>query len=187
MSSFAGYDLTTTEGLSAALGAIFQDPTLLPESFTTWLQNWTQNYMGTNVSIDQITGYSQNTTNSNQVQAEESTTSITYTNLTTPGPSISAVSDGLYAVTYGCAASISNSATRARINISVNGAAPDDTKTPQAYTANGSVVGISAAGQVRLSGGSGNSITLQYAVGSTGSGKTATFGNRYLTATRVSN
>ncbi len=97
------------------------------------------------------------------------------------------VANGNYIVTYGCAAMISSVNTRARANVSINGMPPDDTVTPQIYTSVASgMVGISAQTVLRFSAGLGNTIRLMYAVGSTGSGQTASFDKRYLSIVRVS-
>jgi hypothetical protein len=178
-------DLNDPLGLQAHLQTLFQDPTLFPDSFKSWLPN----HLSINppdINIDQINGYQQNSASAAQtVQVEETTGSVAYTNLTTPGPTLTKLGDGTFVVAYGCSAKISNSNTRARANIAINGVA-NDTITPQIYTSNsGGMVGCSATAVVALKGGvSGNTITLLYSVAVTGN--TGTFGARYLSAQRIS-
>ncbi len=169
------------------LEAILGDPTIFPDTF----KNWLPNYLGVNppdINIDQVNGYQENSATAGQtINLLETTTAISYTNLTTPGPLINGFTDGNYIVTYGCAAMISSVNTRARANVSINGMPPDDTVTPQIYTSVASgMVGISAQTVLRFSAGLGNTIRLMYAVGSTGSGQTASFDKRYLSIVRVS-
>jgi hypothetical protein len=169
------------------LDAILGDPTVFPDTF----KNWLPNYLGVNppdINIDQVNGYQENSATAGQtINLLETTTSISYTNLTTPGPLITGFTDGNYIVTYGCAAMISSAATRARANVSINSAPPDDNVTPQIYTSvSTGMVGISAQTVLRFSAGLGNTIRLLYAVGSSGTGQTATFDKRYLSIVRVS-
>lgn len=185
MSNFAGYDLSDISQKKDLLQELFSDPTLLPDSIKSWLPN----YLGTNppdIPIDNVVGFQQNAvTSAPVINAVETVQSVPYKDLTTVGPTLTGLSDGTYVVVYGCAAMISTGNSRARANISLNGALPDDTVTPQIYTqiATG-MVGLSTSTVVRLSAGLGNSIKLQYSSGALTSA-TATFDRRYLSATRI--
>ncbi len=168
------------------LEAILGDPTVFPDSF----KNWLPNYLGVNppdINVDQITGYSENTIQQDVVSATASTNSeLTYVSL--GGPELDGLSDGKYSVSYGAVAYTDTAGIRAKLNVSVNGAAPSDTATPQAYTWATNAVGIGVAGVViTLNAGSGNSLEVKYAVGTGGAPAVGTFDARYLSATRISN
>ncbi len=183
-------DLTDPSQLRDHLNTILSDPTLLPDKFLNWLPN----HLTLNppdINIDQINGYQENSSSGAQtIQPEETTTSASYTRLTTLGPVLQKLEDGLYIVAYGCSAKINNSNTRAKANVAINGVAIDGT-TPQIFTSNsGGMVGCSATATVRLDGGvSGNTLELMYAVGVAGGtpANTGTFGARYLNASRIAN
>jgi len=148
-------------------------------------------FLGNNLAlmipnIDQVPGYQAQTPyQAPPIAAEETTTSNTYTNLTTPGPLLTGLPDGKYTITWGASAKISSATTRARMSVSLNGGAVDNTL--QAYTSNtGGMTGISFSTSQTLQGQSGgNSIRCMYAQGSSGSA-TATFGSRWLIAIRIS-
>lgn len=134
------------------------------------------------IPIAQVTGYTDQTPFvATNIQAEESTTSTSYTNLTTPGPSLTNLPNGTYMVTWGCLAVCSAQTFRAVMALSINNASPDDTKRAQVNST--SLVGASNNSEFTLNMGlSGNSITAQYRVTAAGTG---IFGSRYLSATRI--
>ncbi len=183
-------DLSDPSQLRDHLNTLLSDPTLLPDKFLNWLPN----HLTLNppdINIDQINGYQENSSSGAQtITVEETTTSASYTNLTTLGPTLTKLEDGLYVVSYGMSAKINNVNTRAKANIAINGFA-SDANSPQVYTSNaGGMVGCSATATVRLEGGvAGNTLQLQYAVGVAGGtpANTGTFGQRYLNASRIAN
>jgi hypothetical protein len=139
-------------------------------------------------NINQIPGFQQTTPYVATTVAVEETRSVaTYGDMNTVGPSLTALPDGMYMVSYSAAAKISSGTTRARINIGINGALPDDTVTSLAYTSNVSgMVGISATSSVRIQGQTGgNTIKLMYAIGVGGTG-TGMWGARNLSAILIS-
>lgn len=144
------------------------------------------NYFTSNpfpIPISQVTGYTDQTpVVAPNISQEESTTSTSYVPLTTPGPVLTNLPNGIYQVTWGCMASCSAQTFRAVMGMSVNGAAPDDTKRAQVNST--SLTGCSIDTQLTLNMGiSGNSLTALYKVTAAG---TAIFGSRYLVATRIS-
>ena len=136
------------------------------------------------VPLEQITGYAQQTpVIAPNINQEETTTSTSYTALTTPGPLLTNLPNGIYEVSWGCLATCSAATFRSVMSVSINGNAPDDTKRAQVNSTN--LVGASCTAQYTLNmGSSGNSITAQYKLTSAGTG---TFGSRYLSATKISN
>lgn len=135
-------------------------------------------------NIDQIPGYSAQTPyQATPVNAEETTTSTSYVDLTTIGPKLSTLPDGKYQISWGSAAKTSNSGIRAKMSVSLNGAAVDNTL--QAYTLSTTSVGVSYTTTATLQGQTGgNTITCKYAMGA--SGATGTWGGRWLFALYLS-
>lgn len=136
-------------------------------------------------NIDQIPGYSAQTPYSaTPINTEETTTSTSYVDLTTIGPKLTALPDGKYTISWGSAAKTSVNSTRAKMSVSLNGAAVDNTM--QAYTLSTTSVGVSYTTVQTLQGQvGGNSIVCKYAMGA--SGATGTWGGRWLYAIKISN
>lgn len=115
----------------------FGDPTIFPAIFRSWLVA----YIEANpplLPISQITGFSQFTAKYATVQSVtgENTTSTTYTNLTTTGPELTGLPDGLYLVLHGCVSHTSVAGSQARQSISVNGVTAVDDDATQCGVAN---------------------------------------------------
>lgn len=147
-------------------------------------------YFATNLSqiipnIDQVPGYSAQTPyQATPANAEETTSSTTYTDLTTVGPQLTGLPDGKYQVSWGAAAKSSTQNIRAKMSVSINGGVPDN--TTQAYTLSTVSVGVSYTTTMTIQGQTGgNSIKCQYAMGATGA--TGTWGGRWLFALKISN
>jgi len=133
------------------------------------------------IPIDQVTGFTQITPYmASGVQLEEQSSSTVYTDLTTPGPSLSSLPDGTYMVLWGCTASSSSVSARAKMGVSTNGAAVDDTIAPGVATPN--AAGMSYGVSLTLSAGGSNTITCKYRVTASATG---TWGNRWLLAVRI--
>lgn len=134
--------------------------------------------------IAQVPGYSAQTPYSaTPVNTEETTSSTTYVDLTTVGPSLTGLPDGKYTITWGAASKSSSPAIRSKMSVSLNGAAVDNTM--QAYTLSTSLVGVSYQTAQTIQGQTGgNSIVCKYAMGAVGA--TGMWGGRYLLAIRIS-
>lgn len=133
--------------------------------------------------ISQVPGYTAQTPyTATSIGAQEATTSTSFIDLTTVGPSLSSLPDGTYMVTFGAIAVVSAATARASMGISINGGAVDTTKV--AETNSTLLVGIALQTSYTLSAGGSNSIVAKYRVNNTNT-VTATFANRYLTAVRM--
>jgi hypothetical protein len=139
------------------------------------------------IPIAQVTGFDQITPFvADAVQAEESKSGNTYGALATPGPVLTGLADGSYLVIWGCSSAISDSTSRAKMAVSINGAAADDAN--HCYTTtNPARSGAVKLVQYSLSAGS-NTITCLYQASNSsgGSSTTGTWGGRFLAAIRVS-
>lgn len=156
------------------------DPMFLGDLYATLSQNVGQIIP----NIDQIPGYSAQTPYSaTPINVEETTTSTAYTDLTTPGPLLTKLPDGVYTISWGAASNTSVASTRTKMGISINGAAVDNNM--QAYTLSTVAVGVSFTTSQTIQGQSGgNTIWCKYALGATGA--TGTWGGRWLVAIRIS-
>lgn len=141
------------------------------------------------IPLAQIQGYISNEPyTATPVNPEQSTTSLgTFVDLTTVGPSLSGLPDGTYIVTWGSIMSTTVAANRAQMGVSVNGGAVDTT----VLAATNSPSAVGSTGQrsitVQMAAGSGGStVVCKYRLALTTPAGTATFGNRYLSAVRVS-
>ena len=163
------------------LRKIFNDPTIFPDAMKQWVPNWAE--QNVQIPIDNIIGYKQfAATAATAIRPEESTGSTTYVDLSTVGPYVSGLTDGTYVVSWGAGTKTSNTAVRAKMSISVDGAQPDDNTWPHAYTLNSFAVGTVSSYVFVLSGlragAGGHTLKCQYAMGSTGA--TGTWGNRWM-------
>ena len=135
---------------------------------------------GIPIPVAQIVGFAQFTAQSAPfIGTSETTTSTTYADLTTVGPTLSYVSNGKYLIAFGCTAS--NSGQNATyISPNVNGTTPSDNDAAQTATAAaGSLARITTAS---LSAGN-NTVKLQYKVAA----GTGTFLNRWLVLLKYAN
>lgn len=120
------------------------------------------------------------------VATQESTTSTSYTDLTTVGPSLTNLADGQYIVAFGAAAGNDTAGSGARMSVSVNGAAASDTNSMiVSGAASANIPGLYVF-KVTLSaaaGGGTNSLAVKYRAGA----NTAIFQQRWLIVFRIAN
>jgi hypothetical protein len=190
----SSYDLdgssTTKEGtekvgikeiIREELRAYLQDPLGFPEEFKGWLPEWITQ-AGIDIPIGQVIGFTQFTAQAAPtIATAESTTSTSFVDLTTPGPTLTGLPDGVYLILFGAAASISAPGDIALMGVKVNAteaADADTTRTSvdQAESATRAIVKT-------LDGGGNNTLLARYRSG----GGTAAFRNRWLVAIRISN
>ena len=156
-----------------------------PEDFPPRFKSWLVDFIAVNIPqipISQIVGFSQFTANQVQVVTSETTTSLTYTNLATDGPTISGLSKGTYLLLFG--GIIENSVgSHAFISVSVNGATPVEADAASAEPISTTAdFNLSRAVTKSLDAAS-NTVKLQYRVGA----GTGTFYNRWLVVLRIGN
>lgn len=134
------------------------------------------------IPVTQILGFSQFTAASAPyIGTTETTTSLSFSDLATVGPTISGLSDGQYIIMFGAAASAA-SGDEADMGIQINGANVDPTQT--VVTLSTSFTPAAMAVVTRLSGGGNNTIVAKYL---SLKGGTASFGRRWMIALRFSN
>lgn len=134
--------------------------------------------------ISQVTGFTQYTAvTAPFIFTDESTTSSTYGNLATTGPTLSGLADGKYVIHFGAASYIAAGGTEAGMSIQVNSAAVSDNDACISQV--GSFVSISTTVAKSLSNNGSNSITAKYR--SLNNVNAAHFARRWLIAQRYSN
>lgn len=137
------------------------------------------------VPFGQIIGASQFTVQAaDVVNTQETTTSTSYTNLSTVGPSLSGLSDGDYLIIISCICQSSDAAEAAIMSTEINGS------TANADVDRAQVGGVGFTNTVAfavrtLASGSGNAIVAKYR--STDAGATATFLLRKMYALKMTN
>lgn len=112
----------------ALINALFGDPNRLFRNvpqFFSYIVSWIEQ-SGLQIPISQVFGFSQFNAQSARVDASETTTSTTYTDLTTAGPTVSGLSAGTYIVLFGAQASSSVATIASLMSISANAAAAVD-------------------------------------------------------------
>jgi hypothetical protein len=107
----------------------------------------------------------------------EATTSTTYVDLATAGPSLTGLADGQYAIFFGFNGS---STTSAIMSISVNGAAASDDDSCSVTTTSSTMRMVLAT----LSADGNNTVTTKYR---SGSGTSQSFGRRWLSLVKYQN
>lgn len=121
-----------------------------------------------------------------QIALIETTTSLTYTDLATVGPTLSGLADGNYVILFGCrsAQSVAAEGTAALMSISVNGATAVDADA--IWTQSNTYQSAMNFAVKTLSGGGagGNTITAKYRMFAAGTGS---YGRRTLLAIRYAN
>jgi len=179
--SSALYD--SPEFAAAVRTVLGGDLMLLPETF----MDYTVQYAAMNplsIPVSQLTGFSQFTVLvGNYVNNQESTSSSTYTDLTTVGPTLSAVPDGHYIIAFGCEAFISTAGYGARMSIQVNStAAGNADECVTAATTLGSIMRITTK---TLQNSNNSTLTCKYLADATS--HTGTFGKRWMIALKYGN
>lgn len=118
-----------------------------------------------------------------EIAASESTTSTSYVDLTTPGPSLSNLRNGKYIIAFGAQITPTGASDLGCVSLSINGVAASDSDRivfGGAAAAHGSNARLIAK---TLTSGDDNSVALKYRT----TAGTNTFANRWLIAIRYGN
>lgn len=158
-----------------------------PESFPPKFKSWLTEYLAVNmqpIPRSQVQGLSQfGITAATPVLTAETTTSTTYTDLATAGPTITGLSDGQYLLFY-TAAMFNSAGASSAMNVRLNSTDPtnDDNAALSNAGANGvSVISLSVAD---LRNSNNNTVTAKYRVNSASTG---TFFYRRMFALKIGN
>lgn len=100
-------------------------PLEFPPEFKQWLTDYVATQMP-KMPISQVFGYQLQRARTATVETQQTTTSTSYTDLATAGPTLSQLANGFYLLIFGCDASNSSSAGDGYMAPSVNGAAAAD-------------------------------------------------------------
>lgn len=176
---------TTPEDLALmqrVLAAASKNPNLIPPDFMAYVLDYIQ-VSRLQIPIGQVFGFSQFTARiAPDVLTQEATSSVTYTDLATVGPTLDGLPDGQYVILFGAAAVSNGAGIGARVSFSLNGGAAQDASSILVEDKQASISrGIIQA----LHNGSGNMIQLKYRVGNVAN--IGTFQNRWLLALKYGN
>lgn len=136
------------------------------------------------IPVSQIIGFNQFTAQNASVLTQETTTSTTFADLATVGPTLSSLPDGQYLFFLGCVAFNSGAGNQLTMSIDVNsaGASSSDQTAADGPAATYKVNLVRVVAKT-LDNGGNNTVTCKYRV----SAGTGTFLNRWLIAIRFSN
>src|SRR3990167_8443773 len=81
---------------------------------------------GLQIPVSQLSGFTSFTAQAAEIVTEETTTSLTYTDLATVGPTKTGLPDGLYLLIYGAAMASSAAGNAVYVSVEVNAAAAAD-------------------------------------------------------------
>jgi hypothetical protein len=162
---------------------VLADPMNLPDTFWGYMiQRWLAD--APVFPISQVFGFAQFTASpATDVLTQEATTSGTFGDLTTTGPTLTGLPDGKYVIRFGAAAFTTVTGTGALVGVSVNGGSI----TSGEYAEHGATSATSVVREVvkSLSNNGNNTLTLKYASGV--GGTSVSFRNRWLVALRYGN
>jgi hypothetical protein len=158
----------------------------VPKPFETWMIDRVAT-SGFDLPISQIVGFSQFTAQAAPtIGTSESTTSTTFTDLATVGPSLTGLPDGEYVFFFGAEADTATAGKIAAMALSINAAALG---TPpigdDCESRSDQLVSISRAVTATLSNGGNNSVVAKYATDDALAA--AFFSSRWLIALRYAN
>jgi hypothetical protein len=167
-----------SENLRAALSRpLFH----VPDEFITWVADQVA-LRGLSVPIGQVIGFTQFAVKHDFVATRETTTSATYTNLATVGPTVDGLSAGRYLVGVGCKAVPSVAGTTAaRMSVQANATAAQDVDSAWNENTYGATV---CAFSIKTLTGVSNSLTAKYRQHGGGTGD---FENRWVVAFKYEN
>lgn len=162
---------------------LFSKPELIPERFLSYIVD----YLAVNqpqIPISNIFGFSQFTAKEGNTISSptETTTSTSYTDLPTVGPTITGLPDGKYVIFFGNTSSTSSSSAQATTSVKVNSIEASDTD----MLLNGSTVTVPVSRAIlkTLSNGGNNTLAMRYKVFTAGTGS---FRDRWMIALRYAN
>lgn len=169
-----------TSDVRTQIMEVLSSPMDLPSTFWDYAtQSWLKD--APVFPISQVFGFTQFAANLATVNTFESTSSTTYTDLATVGPSLSNLPDGNYILLYGVTAFMGDAVNNFLAAPQVNSTAASDVDWA---LGSGSVgMGVSRATVKALSNSGSSTVTLRYRV----TGGTGSFENRWLIALKISN
>lgn len=166
--------------MQRVLTAAAKSPNLIPSDFMAYMFDWIQTQR-LQIPISQVFGFTQFAAQSDFVSANEKTSSTTYTDLSTVGPTLGGLSDGKYVLIFGAAHAISATPAAARMAVQANSATPVDDDSTEAVT--DSLISCSRATVASVVNGNSNTFTAKYKATS----GTAAFESRWLVALKFAN
>lgn len=170
-------------GFADAVRSVLSDLLNLPPQF----MDYTVQYAALNplpIPVSQLTGYSSQVPQSaTPIETTETTTSDSYVDLSTAGPQLTNLPDGHYTVVYGACASTDTASVGAIMSIDVNGVGAADADSTETQSL--AFTSIMRAVPKLVDGGNNSTITCKYRTGT--SGKTASFGLRWMYAVKYAN
>lgn len=177
---------TTSEDIALmqrVLSAAMRNPNLIPSDFMSYLVDYIQTQRLI-IPVGQVFGFQQTKPNSDAIQTQESTTSGSYTDLATVGPTISGLSAGTYVVIFGAYIVTNTTSTAGYMSVASDTQAAADSHS--IHGVGGLTVAYSAATAfvITLSQTGGNTLTAKYK--SSDGTTVCNFGNRWMVALRVS-
>jgi len=162
------------------LRAYLQDPLGFPEEFKGWLPEWI-GQVGIDLPISQVIGFSQFAPQRAIISTSNNTTSTTYVDLATVGPTLSNLPNGKYLVIVTAYMMSSVTTAPALMSPSFNGSAPATADAAICVsTTEATHIGVSIATLAAAN----NEIKAKYRVDA---GATGFFQFRQLVALRMSN
>lgn len=179
---------TTQEDIALmqrVLSAAARNPNLIPADFMAYILDYIQTSR-LQIPIGQVFGFTQFTAQQDVVGlgSAESTSSATYVDLATVGPSLTGLPDGQYIIIFGCDAHNSATGVGSIMSLSINGVAAVDTDSCQMPDQTKDT-SMARAVVKTLSNGGANSVIAKYREGYAAG--TATFTHRWLIALKYAN
>lgn len=153
-------------------------PILFPDEFKSWLQDWIAVNIP-KIPVSQIFGFKiQSVKTGPEVATAQSTSSTSFTDLATVGPTVENLVNGFYVVMFGANRSTTPFDPGIIMGLSIDGAAPDTAQVANLNENNGGGIAL-----VDLSGGDHqHTITAKYKVATAG---TSTVSDRWMHALKV--
>lgn len=166
--------------MQRVFGAAAANPLMLPPDFMSYILDYIQTSRLI-IPIGQVFGFVQYMPGFTSIETEQSTTSISFTDLGMTGPEVDGLVDGQFIALWGASCFTSDATKQALVALSVNGVT--DT-TIYTECQGGSPVSVARGTVLTLANGGSNSVKCMYASGDAAS--TASFRHRWLILLRVS-
>lgn len=181
MSSLGDFPTVTPPGADAKIRDIYKDITFEAlEQLRQWL---TVNPIP--VPISQVQGFSRFTAQPASIATGETTTSTTYADLATVGPTLSGLPAGTYLVLVGALLYNNTAGVASSASVSLNGGAASDADAAILVTSGSNVPAVTAVGfSVKTLTLANNTLRVKYRVNGASTG---TFYYRNLVALRIGN
>lgn len=162
----------TSPGTDPKITSIFDFSTEALGQMKLWLEQ-----AGINIPIGQVTGFLQFAPSvATPVAAQEQTTSTTYTDLATAGPTLTGLPDGKYLILFG--ATVVNAAGSGGGYVSVQGNSTAAIDADAIFHAGASISDVNWVDKTLSSGSDKNTVTMKYRWDGTNSH--ADFSNRRM-------